>query len=180
MHSQWESRKVKMPEVAASAPLTLDLIRPSRFGLRKTRTLWILPNSTPSDAARKKKTDKCFSHQGCAKYDKIDRTSNMTLALCVTRDTNFCPIQLHQNCFVKILCGVFLFLVISDLWGIIFHAVLIFALCEDLLFKICSRTLEFTLNLNRIQLPIGAAKLGLRSLKKVGNRACQGTKKVLK
>ena len=115
LHSQWESRKVKMPEVAASAPLTLDLIRPSRFGLRKTRTLWILPNSTPSDAARKKKTDKCFSHQGCAKYDKIDRTSNMTLALCVTRDTNFCPIQLHQNCFVKILCGVFLFLVISDL-----------------------------------------------------------------
>ena len=55
LHSQWESRKVKMPEVAASAPLTLDLIRPSRFGLRKTRTLWILPNSTPSDAARKKR-----------------------------------------------------------------------------------------------------------------------------
>ena len=81
LHSQWESRKVKMPEVAASAPLTLDLIRPSRFGLRKTRTLWILPNSTPSDAARKKKTDKCFSHQGCAKYSKNDRISNMSLAL---------------------------------------------------------------------------------------------------
>ena len=54
LHSQWESKKVKMPDVAASAPLTRDRINPSRLELRSTRTLWILDNSMPSLANEKK------------------------------------------------------------------------------------------------------------------------------
>lgn len=50
LHSQWESRKVKTPAVAASAPRTLDLIRPSRFSFLITLTLWILESSSPSSA----------------------------------------------------------------------------------------------------------------------------------
>ena len=51
LHSQCESRKVRMPEVAASAPFTLDLIRPSRLSFRRTRTFWIVESSSPSAAA---------------------------------------------------------------------------------------------------------------------------------
>ena len=54
LHSQCESKKVKIPAVAASAPLTLDLMSPSRFELRNTRTLWILANSKPSLAENRK------------------------------------------------------------------------------------------------------------------------------
>jgi hypothetical protein len=44
-----------MPDVAASAPLTRDRISPSRLELRKTRTLLILANSSPSEAKMLKK-----------------------------------------------------------------------------------------------------------------------------
>ena len=50
LHSQCESKNVRMPEVAASAPFTLDLINPSLCEFRNTRTLCILDNSSPSEA----------------------------------------------------------------------------------------------------------------------------------
>lgn len=53
LHSQCESRNVNTLAVAASAPRTLDLIKPSLFSLRITRTLCILDSSSPSSAARK-------------------------------------------------------------------------------------------------------------------------------
>lgn len=52
LHSQWLSKNVRTEAVAASAPLTLDRIKPSRFSLRKTRTFWILANSSPSEAVK--------------------------------------------------------------------------------------------------------------------------------
>jgi hypothetical protein len=45
---------VSTDAAAASAPLTLDLINPSRLSLRSTRTFWILANSSPSSAAKLK------------------------------------------------------------------------------------------------------------------------------
>ena len=51
LHSQCESRKVRMPDVAASAPFTRDLISPSRFSFLRTRTFWIAASSSPSAAA---------------------------------------------------------------------------------------------------------------------------------
>lgn len=53
LHSQCESRNVNTVAVAASAPRTLDLIKPSLFSLRITRTLCILDSSSPSSAAKK-------------------------------------------------------------------------------------------------------------------------------
>ena len=52
LHSQCESRNVNTLAVAASAPRTLDLIKPSLFSLRITRTLCILDSSSPSSAAK--------------------------------------------------------------------------------------------------------------------------------
>ena len=53
LHSQCESKNVSTLAVAASAPRTRDLIRPSLFSFRITRTLWIRDNSSPSSAANK-------------------------------------------------------------------------------------------------------------------------------
>ena len=50
LHSQWLSKKVRIGALAASAPFTRDLIRPSRFSLRMTFTFFILANSSPSEA----------------------------------------------------------------------------------------------------------------------------------
>ena len=66
LHSQCESRKVRMPEVAASAPFTLDLIRPSRLSLRRTRTFWIVESSSPSAAAIVRSKE--VSHNGFNKH----------------------------------------------------------------------------------------------------------------
>ena len=66
LHSQCESRKVRMPEVAASAPLTLDLIRPSRLSFRRTRTFWIVESSSPSAAAIVRSKE--VSHNGFNKH----------------------------------------------------------------------------------------------------------------
>lgn len=52
LHSQCESKNVSTLAVAASAPRTRDLIRPSLFSFLITRTLWIRDNSSPSSAAR--------------------------------------------------------------------------------------------------------------------------------
>ena len=52
LHSQCESRKVRTLASAASAPLTLDRMRPSRCRFRITRTFWILDSSSPSLAAK--------------------------------------------------------------------------------------------------------------------------------
>ena len=41
LHSQWLSRKVRISDLAASAPLTLLLISPSLLSLRSTTTFWI-------------------------------------------------------------------------------------------------------------------------------------------
>lgn len=54
LHSQWLSKKVSTVAVAASAPLTLDLINPSRLSFRTTRTFWILARSRPSSALLKR------------------------------------------------------------------------------------------------------------------------------
>lgn len=53
LHSQCESKNVSTFAVAASAPRTRDLIRPSLFSFRITRTLWIRDNSSPSSAVNK-------------------------------------------------------------------------------------------------------------------------------
>lgn len=58
LHSQWESRNVKTLDVAASAPLTRDRIKPSRLELRISRTLRILANSSPSNAAVHREREK--------------------------------------------------------------------------------------------------------------------------
>lgn len=50
LHSQCESRKVRMLAVAALAPFTRDRISPSRLALRITRTLDSLDSSSPSEA----------------------------------------------------------------------------------------------------------------------------------
>lgn len=55
LHSQWLSKKVSTVAVAASAPLTLDLISPSRLSFRTTRTFWILASSSPSSALLKER-----------------------------------------------------------------------------------------------------------------------------
>ena len=62
LHSQCESRKVRTVASAASAPLTLDRMRPSRCGLRITRTFWILDSSSPSLAAKGNREHHILAH----------------------------------------------------------------------------------------------------------------------
>ena len=52
LHSQWESKNVRIEEVAASAPFTLDRIRPSRLEFLSTLTLLIFDNSWPVSAIK--------------------------------------------------------------------------------------------------------------------------------
>lgn len=54
LHSTCESRNVRTGAVAASAPRTRDLMSPSRFVFRITRTLRIERSAAPSSARREK------------------------------------------------------------------------------------------------------------------------------
>jgi hypothetical protein len=66
LHSQWLSRNVSTDAAAASAPLTLDLINPSRLSLRSTRTFWILANSSPSSGLSLKSSTRMISLIRCS------------------------------------------------------------------------------------------------------------------
>ena len=50
LHSQWLSKKVKTGAKAASAPLTLDLIKPCLFTFLIILTFFIIASSSPSVA----------------------------------------------------------------------------------------------------------------------------------